>query len=138
VGALSLPGYLLGSWEVERELEDAHLGRGRFAGRATFSADGDEVAWTESGRMRLGSYRGPARRELRLVPDGAGWEVRFADGRPFHRLKLADGRCRMHHACGADLYAGELEVLGRDRFAVRWRVTGPAKAQRLDARYVRA
>ena len=135
---MSLPEYLLGAWEVDRDLEDARHGAGRFAGRATFSRDGDGLVWEESGRMRLGGYAGPARRRLRIVPDGGGWEVRFADGRPFHRLDLSGGGCQMHHPCGEDRYDGELEVLGPDAFALRWRVTGPAKAQRLDARYVRA
>jgi hypothetical protein len=135
---VSLPEYLLGDWQVDRELEDSRLGSGRFAGRATFSRDGAELAWVEAGRMRLGRYAGPARRELRIAPADDGWEVRFADGRPFHRLDLSAGTCRMRHPCGADVYDGELEVLGPDTFALRWRVTGPAKSQRLDARYDRA
>jgi Family of unknown function (DUF6314) len=135
---LSLPDYLLGTWEVDRALEDAAAGAGRFRGRATFSRDGDGLTWVETGEMRLGGYAGPARRELRIVPADGAWEVRFADGRPFHRLDLSGGTWRMHHPCGADRYDGELEVLGPDAFALRWSVTGPAKAQRLDARYVRA
>jgi hypothetical protein len=135
---VSLPQYLLGDWEVDRELVDARLGSGRFAGRATFSRDGAELTWMEAGRMCVGRYAGPARRELRIVPAQEGWEVRFADGRPFHRLDLSTGACRMRHRCGADVYDGELEMLGPDAFALRWSVTGPEKAQRLDARYVRA
>jgi hypothetical protein len=134
---VKLPEYLLGSWDVERALEDAALGAGCFSGSATFRADVDGIAWEETGAMRLGRYAGPARRELRIVPSGNGWEVRFADGRPFHRLELSARGCRMHHPCGADRYDGELELLGPDEFAIRWQVSGPAKAQRLDGRYLR-
>ena len=134
---MNLPEYLLGTWEVERALEDAALGAGSFRGSATFRTDADGIAWEEAGTMRLGRYAGPARRELRIAPAGNGWEVSFADGRPFHRLELSGSGCRMHHPCGADSYDGELELLGPDEFAIRWRVSGPAKAQRLDGRYLR-
>jgi hypothetical protein len=135
---VALPGFLLGTWEVDRALEDAALGAGRFRGRAEFALEGDEVRWIETGHLELGRYAGPARRELRIVPAGTAWEVRFADGRPFHRLDLSAGACALHHPCGDDRYDGELEVLGPDAFTLRWRVSGPHKAQRLDARYVRA
>jgi hypothetical protein len=133
-----LRAYLLGTWEVTRTLHDADLGAGRFDGRATFTAAGDGIAWQEAGRMRVGRYDGPARRELRIVPAGRGWEVRFADGRPFHALDLegADA-CRLEHPCGADRYTGEFSVVGPDEFTIRWRVSGPRKAQALTGRYVR-
>jgi hypothetical protein len=130
--------YLLGAWDVERELEDAGLGPGRFTGRATFERAGDGLAWHESGRLRIGAYDGPARRELSVVPTPQGWEVRFADGRPFHRLDLATGSCRIEHPCGEDRYTGEFAVRGPDAFEVAWRVSGPHKAQRLTGRYARA
>jgi hypothetical protein len=132
-----LAAYLLGRWRVDRALEDAALGAGRFRGSATFSADGDGLDWLEAGRMRLGRYEGPARRALRVVPSGSTWEVRFADGRPFHRLDLHGDRCTLAHPCGDDRYDGVLELCGPDAFEVRWTDTGPAKAQRLSARYER-
>jgi hypothetical protein len=133
-----LAAYLLGRWDVTRTLHDADLGAGRFDGHATFAPAGDEIAWQETGRMRLGSYDGPARRELRIVPAERGWEVRFADGRPFHALDL-DGAsaCALEHPCGEDRYTGEFSLDGPDAFEIRWRVTGPRKAQALTGRYVR-
>jgi hypothetical protein len=130
--------FLPGTWRVERELEDAGLGRGHFSGRAEFAPDGDGLRWSESGRMTIGGYDGPARRELRVVREDGGWAVRFADGRPFHRLDLRDGHAVLEHPCGDDRYRGELVVRGPDAFAVDWTVTGPGKAQRLSARYERA
>jgi hypothetical protein len=89
--------------------------------------------------MRLGRYDGPASRELRIVPATPGWEVCFADGRPFHALDLDGGEaCTMEHPCGEDRYTGEFSVRGPDAFDVRWRVSGPRKAQELTGRYVRA
>lgn len=139
-----LARFLPGRWRVERALEDAALGTGRFRGSATFTPDGDGLEWVETGRMTLGRYDGPARRTLRLVRDGDGWAVRFADGRPFHRLDLRQGLdpgggecCAFTHPCGADRYAGEFAVRGPDAFEIGWTVTGPAKAQRLTGRYVR-
>ena len=134
-----LRAYLLGTWEVTRSLHDAELGDGRFEGCATFSPDGEQIAWQETGRMRLGSYDGPARRELRIVPAANGWEVRFADGRPFHALELggAGQRCVLEHPCGEDRYSGEFSLDGPDAFEIRWRVSGPRKAQALRGRYVR-
>jgi Family of unknown function (DUF6314) len=130
--------FLPGTWRVERELEDAGLGPGHFSGCATFAPDGDGLSWVESGRMTIGRYDGPARRALRLVPDGDGWLVRFADGRPFHRLDVRDGRCALEHPCGEDRYRGEFAMCGPDAFAIDWTVSGPGKAQRLSARYERA
>jgi hypothetical protein len=134
-----LRAYLLGTWEVTRTLHDADLGAGRFEGRATFTAADNAIAWHETGRMRLGGYDGPAHRELRIVPAAAqGWEVRFADGRPFHALDL-DGAetCALEHPCGADRYTGEFSVAGPDAFEIHWRVRGPRKTQALAGRYVR-
>lgn len=129
--------YLPGTWRVERALEDARAGAGRFAGSATFTPVAGEIEWVETGRMTLGGYDGAARRTLRLVRDATGWEVRFADGRPFHRLDLEDDRCGFEHPCGADRYRGALAVHGPDAFEIGWEVDGPAKAQRLTGRYSR-
>jgi hypothetical protein len=129
---------LPGRWTVERTLEDAALGSGTFAGEALFAPDGDGLVWRERGRLRLGAYEGPAARTLRIEPDGGGWLVRFADGRPFHALDLRDGACAVAHACGEDRYEGEYRVTGPDELEVRWRVRGPAKDGRITSVYRRA
>jgi Family of unknown function (DUF6314) len=136
-GALEPDAYLPGTWSVERQLHDAALGAGSFAGTATFTPDGGGLAWEERGRLRLGAYDGPARRALRVVAGEGGWVVRFADGRRFHPLELTPRGTRVDHPCGPDAYAGEYTVLGRDAFDVRWHVTGPAKDQRIESRYRR-
>jgi hypothetical protein len=129
--------YLAGTWRVERSLHDARLGDGRFEGTATFVPTSAGLAWRERGRLRLAGHEAPARRDLRIVAAGAGWEVRFADGRLFHPLDLSTGAGPVEHLCGADVYSGEYAIEGPDAFVVRWRVRGPAKDQRLEGRYVR-
>jgi hypothetical protein len=126
--------YLPGTWRVRRALHDAALGDGVFDGTATFARDGAALAWTESGRLRIGGYDGPARRALRIVPAADGWEVCFDDGRPFHPLTLEP----VEHRCRDDDYVGRFAVEGPEAFTVSWRVRGPRKEQRLDARYERA
>jgi hypothetical protein len=71
------------------------------------------------------------------VPDGGAWAVRFADGRPFHRLDLSGGRCAVAHPCGPDVYEGEYALLGPDAFDVAWTIRGPGKRQRIASRYRR-
>jgi hypothetical protein len=136
--AAALDDYLLGTWDVERDLLDADLGTGRFRGRATFARSGDGLSWTETGQLTFAAYDGPARRELRVVPAGEAWEVRFADGRPFHPLDLTAGACAVEHPCGEDRYTGEYRLRGPDAFEVDWTVRGPRKDQRLAGRYVRS
>ena len=131
-----LADYLPGRGSVERALRDGER-RGRFAGEATFALDGDGLLWDEHGEVALGDHVGPARRRLRLVRSDDAWEVRFEDGRPFHRLDLSAGRWSAGHDCRADRYDGAFEVLGGDAFDIAWEVHGPAKDQRIVSRYRR-
>lgn len=131
-----LVSFLTGSWDVVRDLRHGDE-RGGFAGTATFSREGDGLAWVETGELRLESYVGPATRRLAIVPFAGTWEVRFDDGRPFHPLDLERGRCDAVHHCGPDLYEGEYVVLGDGALDVTWRVTGPAKDQEIVSRYRR-
>lgn len=131
--------YLPGSWTVERALEDAALGAGRFEGVATFSPSPDGgLEWVETGRLVLGAYDGPARRRLLVRREAGGWMVRFDDGRAFHPLALRTTADPVVHPCGEDVYDGRYEVVGPDAFDVAWHVRGPAKDQRISSRYRRA
>lgn len=130
--------HLAGTWDVVRQLEDRHDDvRGTFRGTAAFVPDGAGLRWSEEGVLCLGRYAGPARRELAIVPAGDGWEVRFADGRPFHPLALTTGRAEVEHPCGEDHYAGAYESDGPDVVLVRWDVTGPRADATILTRYTR-
>jgi Family of unknown function (DUF6314) len=134
-----LTAWLPGEWTVTRVIND---GAGHFEGRVSFAKDPDSpvsLIWHEHGRLRLAGHDGPAGRTLRLEPAATGaWEVRFADGRPFHPLDLASGSDDVTHLCGADTYHGRYAVEGRDRFTVTWRVTGPRKDDLIVSVYERA
>jgi Family of unknown function (DUF6314) len=127
---------LRGGWSVRRRVVDLREGvEGEFAGEARFSLLGRGLRWEERGRLRLGGYDGPAGRLLLVVPDGAGWAVEFADGRPFHPLDLTGGP--VSHLCGDDVYRGEYRLVG-DALDVRWTVIGPGKDQRISSSYRRS
>jgi hypothetical protein len=134
-----LAAWLPGEWTVTRVIND---GAGRFEGRASFVSDPDSplsLIWHEHGRLRLAGHDGPAGRTLRIEPAGRGtWEVRFADGSPFHRLDLSSGSDDVTHPCGADVYRGRYEIQAPDRFTVTWRVTGPRKDDLIVSVYERA
>lgn len=138
-GPSALAAWLLGEWRVTRVIND---GAGRFEGRARFLEDPESpatIVWHEHGRLRLGAHDGPAERSLRIEPDGDGaWQVRFADGRPFHPLDLAGGSDEVTHLCGADTYRGRYELQPPDRFTVTWRVSGPSKDEVIASVYERA
>ena len=134
-----LAGWLRGEWIVNRVIND---GAGRFEGRACFAPAAESpaaIVWHERGRLRLGAHDGPAERTLRIEPTaGGGWEVRFADGRPFHALDLEDGKCEPTHLCGADVYRGRYRLENHDRFMVTWWITGPHKDDVIESVYDRA
>ena len=132
-----LPGWLAGRWAIERVIND---GAGRFAGDAVFAADGAGGAvWRETGRLALGAFDGPVSRNLRLRrADDETWQVCFEDGRSFHRLDLRARRWEAEHLCGPDRYRGWFAAPDDDQLIVRWRVTGPRRADVIASRYRRA
>jgi len=134
--------YLEGRWRLRRRWRDS------FSGEAAWAVGFVEVVpaepggflWREQAQVRLArsdrsaasdSPSGPevclaARRVLLLVPapDGA-IDVRFEDGRAFHRLDLSRGFWQADHLCGSDLYRSSWRVRGEDRLEVIWEVEGP-------------
>ena len=131
---------LAGAWSIERVVRDLAHGRdAAFSGLARIAPDdgGDGLTWAEEGRLVTEGHAGPARRTLRIVPAGGGWEVLFEDGRPFHPLDLDGGDCTVVHLCGRDRYDGTYRMAGDDTLFVRWRVTGPAKDLDIRSEYRR-
>jgi hypothetical protein len=110
----------------------------RFAGRATFRADGDCLLFTEQGTLAFAGYRGDAGQRHRFAVTGAAADVWFEDGRFFHALDLRQGRAVVRHACAPDLYEGRYRVYGCDAWGVTWRVAGPRKRQVIASRFWRA
>jgi hypothetical protein len=135
----SLLDYLAGEWALRRSLVEVASGRsGWFDGTAVVTPDPTGASYREDGWLRWPSYAGPAGRSLRYEhAAGGGLLVRFADGRPFHRLDLAAGAARFRHDCGADVYLGTLEVLGPDEWHQDWSVRGPDKQVEIGSVYRR-
>jgi hypothetical protein len=136
--------FLLGSdgasrWSVVRELVDLRADlTGRFDGVAVFTGDGAEIQWDEAGELDWPTHHGEAGRRLVVVPGGAGAQVRFDDGRPFHTLDLTTGRCDVAHDCAPDRYTGEFMVMSADEWHTAWDVEGPAKRLLIRSTYRRA
>ncbi|WP_151774965.1 DUF6314 family protein [Streptomyces abyssomicinicus] len=135
--------YLPGTWHTERTARDLASGEeGRFSGVTVFgpaTAPEEGLVQREDGDFVWQGVSRPAGRTLRLLPGAtpSSADVRFADGREFHTLDLAEGRFTATHPCAADLYEGEFTVLDADRWRTVWRVRGPAKDLVLTTRYAR-
>jgi len=141
VDAGGILGFLSGDWLVDRAITDRRSGQhGVFEGRARFrpAGSGHSLEFTEDGELQFGCHRGPARRSLRYAarPDGSA-DVRFADGRDFYRMDLRSGTCAADHPCRADRYHVRVTLLGPDRFAETWQVTGPDKDYEMRTTYRR-
>lgn len=135
--ALPRPTDLLGVWQLERRLADRHGGGfGRVSGWLELTLVGAVVHWLELGELSWGGARYEVTRELHIMPDGAGWQVRFTDGRAFHPWRPGE---LVEHPCRQDLYRGLVKVDDeRKRLRVLWDVTGPFKDQRIVTRCVRS
>lgn len=133
--------HLVGRWRVERTVRDLPSGdEGRFEGTTLFSPlPAGGLLHEESGMFTWQGVTRPAARALRFLPGGSPGtaDVRFADGRPFHRLDLTSGHHVADHPCAADLYRGEFTVRDVDHWRSVWRVGGPAKDLVLTTDYAR-
>ena len=126
---------MLGDWQLHRRVADRRAGLfGTVHGALTLVADGPAIRWRESGTLRWNGADLPVTRELVLVEEPGGWQVCFADGRPFHPWRPGEV---VEHPCNADLYRGFVAARP-GLLRVLWDVTGPAKDQRIVTRAVRA
>lgn len=119
----------LGDWRVLRRIDDRLSGRpGRFEGTARLTPEGQGLRYREEGRLTLGDGPAfPATRDYFWLSQGDGIEVRFPDGRPFHRF-LPEGRAPgTDHPCGRDLYRVTYDFAAWPGWQAEWTVTGPAK-----------
>lgn len=134
---------LAGTWSLRRRICPG----GRLIGRAVFAPAGPgHLHYREDGGLRLETGAVvQAFRDYDYRARAGAVRVDFADGEHpggrFLRLEFAfvDGHLRAadRHLCGADIYDACYRLLAPDRFAVRIRVTGPAKDCRIWSVYRR-
>lgn len=130
------PLRLVGTWNLDREVVHADGARYTVSGRATLRReDDDRVRWDERGTMRWEAGSAPVSRTQFLVraPGAASWRVVFEDGRDFHPWTPG----RVEHACGRDLYRGDVDVPDgpTTSWELTWHVTGPEKDYDMHTRY---
>jgi hypothetical protein len=144
--------YLLGSWRVERRIEDRLSSlTGLFAGSATVTAapgppddpkpstEAPLVYYSEVGTLRWDGHDIPSGRILVVTPSESGRAVlRFPDGRHFVDIDLRYGGCDARHVCGDDVYVIELTVHSQCLYEESWRVRGPRKDYAANAIHERA
>lgn len=119
----------LGTWDIERSIEDRLAGQqGRFGGQAVFAAGEFWIDYHESGTIVLGSAPAlAATRAYRWLEDGEEIEVRFGDGRPFHRFRPGDAAPEAVHQCPPDLYRVRYDFRQWPAWEAIWDVRGPRK-----------
>jgi hypothetical protein len=133
-------GFLLGSWALDRSIEDHRSGiKGWFRGTATLTlreqqpvprgAPRPGARYEELGELSFGSALGPAVRILDYLRiDATAVRVSFTDGRPFLDLNLETGAWQGDHRCGEDRHELATFVRSPDVIEECWRVRGPATA----------
>jgi hypothetical protein len=122
------PRSLLGEWRLKRRVVDRRAALfGTVLGTLSLVDEGPRIRWRERGTLRWDGADLPITRELLLQRDNGEWQVRFADGRPFHRWLPG---ALVEHQCNADLYRGLVDA-APDRLRVLWDVLGPGKDQRI-------
>ena len=124
---------LSGRWRLLRAIRHADGGSARFSGTATWAPDGLGLRCVEDGTLEQDGRSFAARRETLWHASAAGIDVRFRDGRPFHRI--VGGIC--HHDCPPDRYELRYDFTAWPRWSVRWRVQGPRKDYKALSRYVK-
>jgi hypothetical protein len=130
-----------GEWAFVRAIEDLRAGRqGRFIGRAAFRpAAGGGLDYREEGMVTFdGGPAMTASRDYRWRDGGGGViEVRFGDGRFFHRFLPEGPETTDVHLCGPDTYRVRYDFARWPQWRADWRVTGPRKDYSLVSRYRR-
>lgn len=124
--AVTSPHDLLGSWVLEREVDDHLTGEHRrVEGTTTLrSQDDGTIRWDEIGTMRWAWHEVPVSRTLFVVERGDRWWVTFEDGRDFHPWSPGT---EVEHPCAPDHYRGLVQVVDADTWTVRWDAKGPHK-----------
>lgn len=135
------PDDFAGLWRLERRIDDRLAGQVIAArGTARLVADGaGGLVYDEEVLLKLpGRAPVPGHRRYLWQKNGEGFDVRFADGRFFHRIDLSATAPACRHDCAPDLYKGRHDFAAWPVWSVSWRVRGPRKDYRMQTTYRRA
>ena len=130
-----------GLWLVERRIEDHLAGRTvAGAGRALLAGDGaGGLRHDETLTLQLDGQERPLTgvQTYLWVQAGDHVEVRFSDGRRFHRFALGVASTGDVHDCAPDRYSGRYDFARWPDWQVQWKVAGPRKNYLMVTRYRR-
>lgn len=127
-----------GTWTLIREIEDRRIGTdGTLSGQVTIRGTATDCTYDETGLLRLGSAQPltATRRYIWVEPGPETIEVRFADGRFFHRIDLRHPAAQAAHACAPDRYAVRYDFTAWPLWRSEWHVRGPHKNYRMTSAY---
>lgn len=120
----------LGAWSIARTIEDIRAGRtGRLIGTARFTDGAAGLDYAEEGALTFGDAPPvtASRRYLWCDAGPCSIEVRFADGRFFHRFDTGETAPGAAHECPPDHYGVRYDFAAWPRWRTEWRVRGPRK-----------
>ncbi len=135
----ALAGYFVGAWCFVREITDRKAGeKARVEGSATFSGEGQALAYAETGVMDFGHYHGEVTQNyVYQFTDLFAANVLFRDQRLFHQLNLKTGQDTVAHWCKPDQYTGHYLLQDQAKWRVSWEISGPRKNSVISTSYCR-
>jgi len=127
----------LGTWQVERMINDARSGQTlRAHGQATFTPDDAGMLYHEKLQLVVpGQAPMTATRRYTWAAAPGGVAVHFDDGRYFHHLALGQVAPTDHHACDPDSYEVHYDFARWPAWSATWRVHGPRKDYVMTSHY---
>ena len=129
-----------GRWALSRQIDDRHLGQdGIFSGEVVFKAlTTRQLQYKEKGTLHFG--RGPAMQAERRYLwnfEASEVDVRFEDGRAFHRFAPMGQAAGTDHPCGDDFYTVAYDFTRWPQWQAVWTVRGPRKDYTSVSHYIR-
>ena len=124
---------LIGRWRLLRTIAHDDGLQGRAEGEAVWRVEGDGAVQEETGLLHLPGVA-PMRFDRRYHWSDT-LDVRFPDGRPFHRVPPDGGTAE--HWCDPDRYAVRYDFARFPDWRATWRVDGPRKGYLMVTDYTR-
>jgi hypothetical protein len=118
-----------GRWRLTRQIDDRKARQiGGMEGEAAFVRDGQGYLYSETGVLRLPDQPPLTATRRYIWAELPGMvEVRFADGRVFHRFELGKLTAEATHDCPPDMYQVCYDFNAWPAWQSEWRVKGPRK-----------